>query len=152
MLQYLQHPHIYWEVQDDIEGTSCLFLAQQPKAGQGRQMLEVCRSHTITTFGRTPLNEGSTRPRGLYPTIQHPQETNINAPAGLFLYFIRTWLFVLIVLYSPFTCTTQHTHPCRRRDSNPQSQTLATGIDEGNSWYRVNWLNEWLFFLILMFI
>jgi hypothetical protein len=37
------------------------------------------------------------------------------------LYFIRTWFFVLIVLFA-FCLYLQHKHPSSRRDSNPQPQ------------------------------
>jgi hypothetical protein len=39
-------------------------------------------TQTHTTFGRTPLDEGSARRRDLYLTTQTLQETNIHAPVG----------------------------------------------------------------------
>ena len=60
-------------------------LAQQPNAGQGRLMLEIPRSHTIThtPVGRTPLDGGSASRRDLYLTTHntHKRQTSMP-PAG----------------------------------------------------------------------
>ena len=37
----------------------------------------------LTTVGRTPLDEWSSRRRDLYLTTQHSQQTNIHAPGGI---------------------------------------------------------------------
>ena len=60
-----------------------LFLAQQPNAGQGRLMLEVSRSHTVTAVGRTFLDEGSARRRVLYLTTHNSQQTDVHAPSRI---------------------------------------------------------------------
>ena len=53
------------------------------------------------------------------------------------VYWIRTCVFVFIVLHFAFSYNTQHKHPCLRRDSNsrdrPQtyvSHRTATGMGE----------------------
>jgi hypothetical protein len=59
-------------------------VAQQPKSGLGRLIVEVSRSHISRhTLGRTPLNEWSARRRGRYlHNTQQTQETNSHAPGG----------------------------------------------------------------------
>jgi hypothetical protein len=63
------------------------FVAQQPKLGLGRLIIELSRSHTVIhtqTPGRIPLNEWSARRRGRYlHNKQQTQETNIPAPSGI---------------------------------------------------------------------
>jgi hypothetical protein len=47
-------------------------------------IVEVSRSHSHTTLGRTPLDEGSTDRRDLYLTnTQHSQDTDIHAHSGI---------------------------------------------------------------------
>ena len=61
-----------------------IFIVQQPLASQGLLIFESSLSHPRhTTLGRTPLDEGSTRRRDLYVTIQntHKRQTLIP-PAG----------------------------------------------------------------------
>ena len=59
-------------------------LAQLPNAGQCRLMLEVCRSHTITNHGRTPLDEGSARRTDLYLTTCNTQKRLTSMPPAGF--------------------------------------------------------------------
>jgi hypothetical protein len=56
------------------------------KVGQGRLILDVSRSHTMThnTIGRTPLDEGSARRRNLYLTTHNTYNRHTSMPPAGF--------------------------------------------------------------------
>ena len=109
-------------------------LAQQPNAGQGRRVLEVSRSHTVTHHSRWDSSRQVIGPsqRPLPDNTQHSQETYIHAPGWIYLlcsfFFLLVCTFIHFVpLYPSYSChlflyNTQHKHQCPRRDANPQSQ------------------------------
>jgi hypothetical protein len=60
-------------------------VVQQPLVGQGLHIIGASRSHSVkhTALSSTPLDEWSSRRRGLYLTTQHSQEADIHAPGGI---------------------------------------------------------------------
>ena len=58
-------------------------LSQQPYGEQGRLIIEVSRSHSDTTVGRTPLDEGSARRRDLYLTVHSTGKRHVRAHGGI---------------------------------------------------------------------
>jgi hypothetical protein len=74
-----------------ISGPSCWFFFKSSSSTYSGFPISVSRfcnffwSHIWdTTVGRTPLDEGSARRRGLcLTTTQHSQETNIHTPGGI---------------------------------------------------------------------
>jgi hypothetical protein len=88
------------------------------------------------TVGRTPLDEGSARRRGLYLTTTHNTHKRQTSMPPVGFFFINSWVFpfdpfctveVLFVLHVTLCFMlssihqTQHKHPCPRWNSNPQS-------------------------------
>jgi hypothetical protein len=101
------------------KSTIIFLLALQPKVGQGHLVLEVSRSHTNTTVGRTPLEERSARRREL--DLKKKKDTAITRdrhPCSerdfLFLFcshsLLCPYFFVLIDLAFAFSSyCTMHT-------------------------------------------
>jgi hypothetical protein len=103
-------------------------LAPQSNEHQGRLILEVFRSHTMTHHSQWDSSGRMIGPsqRHLPVNTQHSQDINIHVHGGIFfvfsctLYLFLSWLSY--VLPFVFTYNTKHKQPCPRRDSNPQRQ------------------------------
>jgi hypothetical protein len=71
-----------WGIRLDSRRSPYLFYLLT--VGRRGCLFSLDHTRTHTTFGRTPLDEGSTRRRDLYLTTHNTvQETNIHAPGGI---------------------------------------------------------------------
>ena len=89
--------------------------AQQPNAAQGRLMLEISRSHTMTHHSRQDFSGTVIGPPQRPLPDKHSQRTNIHAPRG-----IRT------------------RNPSKRSAVNPRLRPLGHWDRHFNSHYKYN--------------
>ena len=99
--------------------------------GKYRRVQSHLITHNDIPQSVEPLDEGSARGRTLYLTThtRHSQQTDNHAHGGIFSLLnsvctpsvLRSLSRLSYILHVVFTYNAQHKHPCRRRDSNPQS-------------------------------